>query len=83
VIAMLKIKVTSIPIRYQGKRYLPGDTLNISREHLNEKYMKVIGKTGISEDMTVAELKEYAKVKGIELGDATRKDDILNVLGGE
>lgn len=30
--------------------------------------------------MTVAQLKEYAKANGIDLGDATRKDDILTAI---
>jgi hypothetical protein len=32
------------------------------------------------EKMTVAELKEYAEQHGINLGDSTKKDDILAVI---
>lgn len=30
--------------------------------------------------MTVAELKEFAEANGIDLGDATKKDDILSAI---
>lgn len=32
------------------------------------------------EDMTVPELKDYAKQKEIDLGDATKKDDIVGII---
>lgn len=32
------------------------------------------------EKMTVAELKEYAEQHGIDLGDASKKEDILSVI---
>lgn len=56
----------------------------MSKEHVNENLVRIVEEIDkpISK-MTVAELKEYAHVNGIDLKGATKKDDILNMLGGE
>lgn len=45
---------------------------------------KVVEPEKAVEDMTVPELKAYADGKGIDLGDATKKEDILaKIKGGQ
>ncbi|ATO50140.1 hypothetical protein P4V86_19410 [Brevibacillus laterosporus] len=92
----MKVKVLDIPIRYNHNTYRVGEVFEIEEEHLRGIEELVVPQ--ISEEsqepetypleeksidkMTVAELKEYAIQHDIDLGEATKKDDILAVIKG-
>ncbi|MGG1444346.1 hypothetical protein ABE354_20265 [Brevibacillus laterosporus] len=92
----MKVKVLDIPIRYNHNTYRMGEVFDIEEGHLRDIENLVVPQ--ISEElqeseiypleeksidkMTVAELKEYAIQHEIDLGEATKKDDILAVIKG-
>ncbi|WP_147393793.1 SAP domain-containing protein [Ammoniphilus oxalaticus] len=53
----------------------------MNKEHVNDSLVEIIGEveTDISK-MTVAELKEFAATKGIDLTGVDKKDEILTVI---
>lgn len=89
----MKVKVLDISIRYNHNTYRMGEVFDIEEGHLKDIENLVVPQ--ISEEsqepeveeksidkMTVAELKEYANQHEIDLGEATKKDDILAVIKG-
>lgn len=80
----MQVKVKKIPVRYKQQTYRAGDIFEIAEEHvkgiqdfaevLEEKEEKSL------DQMTVLELKEYAKAQGVDLGKASKKEEILAVL---
>lgn len=68
--------------------YRKGDTAEVSAEVLDE--IKATIEEGYSgtpktetvevQDMTIAELKDYAKEQSIDLGEAKKRDDILTAI---
>lgn len=76
-------------VKYQGEPYRKGQSIEADPNDIPE----MIAKGVVAEDteipevketdiekMKVAELKEYAEEKGIDLGEATKKDEILEVI---
>ncbi|RKD22554.1 hypothetical protein BEP19_09845 [Ammoniphilus oxalaticus] len=78
---MVEVKVKNFPVRYLDNRYLAGDEFVMNKEHVNDSLVEIIGEveTDISK-MTVAELKEFAATKGIDLTGVDKKDEILTVI---
>ncbi|GIP55953.1 DUF7210 family protein [Paenibacillus vini] len=88
----MKVEVLNIPVRHNGSRYVKGESFSISEED----YERI--KTAVNvieqgeepefdlnkpvEEMKLDELKAHAKEKQIDLGGATRKEDILGVILG-
>lgn len=86
----MKVEVLNIPIRHNGSLYKQGESFLITEKEYDriKKFVGVL-EEGESpdpdpnkslEDMKLDELKAYAKEKGIDLGGATKKEDILAVL---
>lgn len=85
------VKVRKIPVRHNGTRYLANQKFEISQEDYKkiQKFVDVVeedspvdppqGPKKI-EDMTVPELKDFAEEMEIDLGDATKKDDIIQCI---
>lgn len=78
-------------IKYQGKRYVKGDTINVLSQHYEDfEKADVIDKNVVFQDesnkdesldkMTIAELREYAESHKIDLGNLKKKDEILFTL---
>lgn len=81
---MKQVEVLKVPVRYKGVTHTPGASFEMEDEHVNESLVKVTGEVEKSpktvEEMTVPELKDYAAEKTIDLGDAKKRDDILEVI---
>lgn len=84
---MKKVEVIKIPVRYDGATFKAGESFEMEAEHVNESLVKVTGEAEktpktISE-MTIPELKEYAAEHEIDLGEAKKRDEILEVIQAE
>lgn len=82
---MKKVEVIDIPVRYKGETYKAGESFEVDEEHLPaiEQYVNVISESKPVEEMKLDELKEYAKAKEIDLGNATKREDILAIILGK
>lgn len=49
---------------------------------LKDEQERMAARAGNLDDMTVKELKEYAKDKGVDLGEARKKDEIIAAITG-
>lgn len=83
----MKVQVNDIPIRHNGETFAAGDVFDLTdSEHEGlAPHVTVVEADSESElkhvdDMTVAELKAFAVQAGIDLGEATKKDDILAAI---
>ncbi|MNB80555.1 hypothetical protein D3C75_273200 [compost metagenome] len=81
----MKVQVNEIPIRHDGTRYEKGESFSLSdaqyeriKDHVTvlEEADELAGAKSVDE-MTVAELKAYVAEQNIDLGEATKKEDIL------
>lgn len=79
---MKLVEVQKIPVRYNGVTYKSGETFEMEEEHVLEELVNVIGDAVPKSlnEMTVPELKEFATVNGIDLGEAKKKDEILEKI---
>ncbi|MEC0089337.1 hypothetical protein [Paenibacillus macquariensis] len=79
---MKKVEVIEIPVRYNGETYVAGQTFEIEVQHIAgiQQHVNVISEDKPFEEMKLDELKEYAKSKEIELGKATKTEDILAII---
>lgn len=81
---MKQVKVLKVPVRYKGVTHAPGASFEMEDEHVNESIVEVTGEVEklpkTVEEMTVPELKDYAAEKTINLGDAKKRDEILEVI---
>lgn len=75
------MKRVRILVPFDG--YMPGDeaefTGRTARQYIAEKKAEALDAPLVEvnlDDMTAAQLKAYAEENGIDLGDATKKDDI-------
>lgn len=78
----MKVKVIEIPVRYNSKTYLVGESIEIDKKYLPgiQQHVTVISEDQPLEDMELDELKEYAKSNEIDLGKATKIEDILAII---
>lgn len=78
----MKVEVNKIPVRYEGKTYQAGETFEIDKKHLPgmKQHVTVISEDKPLEDMKLDELKEYAKSNEIDLGKATKVEDVLAII---
>lgn len=78
------VQVKDVPVRYEHVTYQPGSSFEMKDEHVNESLVTVTGEVETVpktiDEMTVAELKSHAELNEIELGDAKKRDDILEVI---
>ena len=76
------VEVIKIPVRYKGTTYSAGESFEMEEIHVNETAVKVIGDVAPKsiEEMTIAELKKYAKDNEIDLGDAKKQKEILKAI---
>ncbi|CAG9620878.1 hypothetical protein [Sutcliffiella rhizosphaerae] len=78
------VEVIKIPVRYNGETYQAGESFEMEDEYVNESLVNVTGEVERGpktiREMTIAELKEYATEHEIDLGDAKKKDDILEII---
>lgn len=81
---MKKVEVINVPVRYNGVTYKQGESFEMEDKHVTETLLKVTGdvkKVPITVDeMTVPELKKYAKEKEIDLGEAKKQEEILEII---
>lgn len=83
------VEVKEIPVRHNGMRYGKGEQFEIDSKAYDriKGYVNVIDESDSLEktldEMTVPELKAYAAKNNIDLGEATKKEDILKVLQGD
>lgn len=86
---MKLVEVIEIPVRYNGVRYLKGESFEMEDEHVNEKIVKVIGdvtpeKADVInnqfEAMSINELKEYAGQHNIDIGKASTEEGIIKKI---
>lgn len=82
----MKVEVNKISIRHNGTLYAKGASFNLSAEQYErlKDHVTVLDETDETavpeksiDEMTVTELKDHAAATGIDLGDATKKEDIL------
>ncbi|MCM3701435.1 hypothetical protein [Paenibacillus macerans] len=85
----MKVEVLSTPIRHNDSLYEQGESFLITEDQYDriKKAVKVIDETPehtakTIDDMTLAELKEYAKLNNIDLDGATKKEDVLTKIKG-
>lgn len=87
----MRVEVLGITIRHNGSPYKKGESFLIAEDQLPRiaKFVNVIdadeheGEPKEIDDMTLAELKEYAKRNDIDLDGATKKEDVLAKVKGE
>ncbi|WP_438435412.1 DUF7210 family protein [Gorillibacterium sp. sgz500922] len=82
----MKVQVNEIPIEHDGTLYEKGASFSLTADQYDrlKDHVTVLDEADETpaadkavDDMTVAELKAYAKAQGIDLGDATKKEEIL------
>lgn len=78
----MKVEVIKIPVRYNSKTYVAGESFDIDEKYISgiQQHVTVISEDKPLENMKLDELKEYAKSKEIDLGDATKKEEILAII---
>ncbi|NQX45339.1 hypothetical protein HQN87_08340 [Paenibacillus tritici] len=83
----MKVEVKGIPIRHNGQLYQKGESFSVmEKEYARlEQYVKVLEEDESSAPLLVGEmdlpaLKDYAKQQSIDLGKATKREDVLAVI---
>lgn len=80
----MKVGVKEIPIRHNGQLYEQGESFNVSEKEYArlEQYVIVLeaGEAPQVSDMKLPELKAYAKEHDIELGEASKREEVLAVI---
>lgn len=83
----MKVEVNEIPIRHNGTLFEKGASFSLPVEQYEriKEHVTVLEEDEAPADktvdeMTVAELKAHAAAVGIDLGDATKKEDILTKI---
>jgi len=80
------VKPKEIAVRHNGRRYAPGEEFEIDQAGYTRiaAHLDVVAEDEPEdkplEKQSVAELKAYAELKGIDLGEATKKPEILAVI---
>ncbi|MEK5277760.1 MULTISPECIES: DUF7210 family protein [Paenibacillus] len=80
----MKVEVKEIPIRHNGQLFQKGESFSVTEKDYErlEKHVTFIedeGPPAVSE-MKLAELKAHAKEHGIDLGEASKREDVLAVV---
>lgn len=80
----MKVEVKEIPIRHNGQLYQQGESFSVTEKEYArlEQYVKVLeeGEAPQVSDLKLPELKDYAKQHGIDLGEATKREDVLATI---
>lgn len=79
------VQVKDVAIRHNGTKYNTGEEFQIERAQYEriKAHVNVIDENESPkpvEKMTVAELKDYAAENEIDLGEAAKKEDILQLI---
>lgn len=78
------VKVKDIPVRYENTTYQPGSSFEMEEKYVDESLVTVTGDVEIIqktiEEMTITELKDYVASNEIDLGDAKKRDEILEAI---
>lgn len=83
----MKVEVNEIPIRHNGQLYQKGEPFTVTAK----EYVRIEKHVTVLEDdenvppvpvteMDLPDLKDYAKQHNIDLGKATKKEDILAAI---
>jgi hypothetical protein len=79
----VKVEVKEIPIRHNGQLFQQGESFSVTEKEYAriEKHVTVLESVAdpVSE-MKLPELKAYAKEQGIDLGEATKREEVLAVI---
>lgn len=87
----MKVTVKSIPVRYEGSRYIKGEELEINEKHFNENLFEEIEGSDDDTDLfslTEAELKKVNKdiiqsfldKESIEYDSSSNKDALIDII---
>ncbi|MEK5235458.1 hypothetical protein NST99_07140 [Paenibacillus sp. FSL L8-0470] len=82
----MKVEVIDIPIRHNGQLFQKGESFSVTEKEFArlEKHVTVLEADEIVPvpvpEMKLPELKDYAKKHGIDLGEATKREDVLAVI---
>lgn len=78
------VEVKNIPVRYNGTTYQPGASFEMEADHVIESLVEVTGEVEKAPkeigEMTIAELRDYAAENNVDLGDAKKRDELLEVI---
>lgn len=81
---MKKVEVINVPVRYNGVTYKREESFEMEDKHVIETLVRVTGDVKkvpkAVDEMTVPELKKYAKEKEIDLGEAKKQEEILEAI---
>lgn len=80
----MKVEVKETPIRHNGELFRKGDSFSVTEQefvHL-KKHVVVLEEDRVIpvSEMKLQELKAYAKKHGIDLGEATKREEVLAVI---
>lgn len=82
----MKVEVKEIPIRHNGQLYQEGESFSVTEKEFArlEQYVNFLEDEApaaiLVTEMKLPELKAYAKEKSIDLGEATKREDVLAVI---
>ncbi|WP_340034032.1 hypothetical protein [Paenibacillus sp. FSL H3-0302] len=82
----MKVEVKEVPIRHNGQLFQKGESFSVTERDFARllHYVTILeeealAKVSVSE-MKLPELKAYAKEQDIDLGEATKREDVLAVI---
>lgn len=81
----MKVEVKEIPIRHNGQLFEKGNSFSVTAKEYErlEKYVTVLEEDAAPvsvTEMDLSDLKDYAKKHNIDLGKATKKEDVLAAI---
>lgn len=81
----MKVEVKEIPIRHNGQLHQQGESFSVNQKEYArlEEYVTVLEESSAPlpvSEMDLPALKDYAKQQNIDLGKATKKEDVLAVI---
>lgn len=81
----MKVEVKEIPIRHNGQLFQQGESFSVTEKEYArlEQHVTVLEESSAPlpvTEMDLPALKEYAKQQNIDLGKATKREDVLSVI---
>lgn len=82
----MKVEVKEIPIRHNGQLYQQGESFSVTEKEFPrlEQYVTFLEDETPEvvpvAEMKLPELKAHAKEHGIDLGEASKREDVLAVI---